>query len=97
MRFIHESIGTDALVEEYIEGRELYVGILGNQRLQVLPIWELSFAEHARGVAQDRHRAAQVEPHLPEEARDRERRRQGPARGPRPPDPGRSASASTAA
>ena len=33
MRFIHESVGTDAIVERYIEGRELYVGILGNQRL----------------------------------------------------------------
>ena len=57
VRFIHESIGTDALVEEYIEGRELYVGILGNQRLQVLPIWELSFAsmpEEARKIATER-------------------------------------------
>ena len=32
VRFIHEPIGTDALVERYIEGRELYVGVLGNQR-----------------------------------------------------------------
>lgn len=39
--FIHEQIGTDAIVERYIEGRELYVGVLGNQRLRVLPIWEL--------------------------------------------------------
>ena len=39
--FIHETIGTDALVEEYIEGRELYVGILGDKRLEVFPIWEL--------------------------------------------------------
>src|SRR5262249_26080236 len=35
VRFIHESLETDALVERYIEGRELYVGILGNQQLQV--------------------------------------------------------------
>ena len=57
VRFIHESIGTDALVEEYIEGRELYVGILGNHRLQVLPIWELSFSgmpEEARKIATER-------------------------------------------
>ena len=31
MRFIHETIGTDALVEEYIEGRELYVGHPGQR------------------------------------------------------------------
>lgn len=43
VRFIHDSIGTDALVEEYIEGRELYVGVIGNERLRVLPTWELDF------------------------------------------------------
>ena len=55
--FIHESIGTDALVEQYIEGRELYVGILGNQRLQALPVWELSFAkmpEESQKIATER-------------------------------------------
>ena len=38
--FVHEQIG-DALAEEYIEGRELYIGVLGNHRLQTFPIWEL--------------------------------------------------------
>jgi D-alanine-D-alanine ligase len=46
----HDKIGTDALVEEYIEGREFYVGILGNDRLKVLPIWELSFKKLPHGV-----------------------------------------------
>jgi len=41
--FIHEQTHSDALVEEYIEGRELYVGVLGNSRLKVLPVWEMSF------------------------------------------------------
>ena len=41
--FIHESIRTDAIAEKFIEGRELYVGVLGNQRLRVLPLWELLF------------------------------------------------------
>jgi len=43
VQFMHEQIGTDALVEEYIEGRELYVGVLGNKRLTRLPIWEMRF------------------------------------------------------
>jgi D-alanine-D-alanine ligase len=41
--FVHERIGTDAIAEEYIAGRELYVGALGNDRLTVLPTWELEF------------------------------------------------------
>jgi len=39
--FIHNKVGTDAIAESFIEGRELYVGILGNQRLRTFPIWEL--------------------------------------------------------
>ena len=41
VRFIFEKIGTDAIVEEYIEGREVYVGVLGTRRLEVFPVWEL--------------------------------------------------------
>jgi D-alanine-D-alanine ligase len=48
--FIHERVGTDALVEQYIEGRELYVGVLGNTRLTVLPVWELSFGTMHEGA-----------------------------------------------
>ena len=57
VRFVHESLQTDALVEEYIEGRELYVGLLGNRRLQVLPVWELDFSgmpEESRKIATER-------------------------------------------
>ena len=39
--FMHETFGVDVIVEEYIEGRELYVGIVGNQRLHTFPVWEL--------------------------------------------------------
>jgi D-alanine-D-alanine ligase len=39
--FMHGKVGTDALVEQYIEGRELYVGVLGNERVTVLPPREL--------------------------------------------------------
>jgi D-alanine-D-alanine ligase len=41
--FIHESLGTPAIVEQFIDGRELYVGVIGNERLDVFPVWEMSF------------------------------------------------------
>src|SRR5246127_619125 len=43
IEFVHEQVGADALVEEYIEGRELYVGVMGNDRLTRLPVWEMVF------------------------------------------------------
>ena len=52
IRFIHESMKQEALAEEYIEGRELYVSILGNRHLQVLPIREVIFSK----VPEDRPR-----------------------------------------
>lgn len=42
-RFIHERLGCDAMIEEYIEGRELYVSVLGDRRLTVFPPRELFF------------------------------------------------------
>ncbi len=42
--FIHDRVGTAAIAEQYIEGREIYVGVLGNDRLRVLPVWELDFS-----------------------------------------------------
>ena len=43
--FIHEKYDHDVIAEEYIEGRELYVSVLGNHRLQVFPLRELVFKE----------------------------------------------------
>jgi D-alanine-D-alanine ligase len=43
VRYIHEALGTYAIAEQYIEGRELYVGVIGNLRLQTFPVWELLF------------------------------------------------------
>jgi D-alanine-D-alanine ligase len=42
--FIHDSLGTAAIVEQFIDGRELYIGVIGNERLHVYPVWEMSFA-----------------------------------------------------
>jgi D-alanine-D-alanine ligase len=51
VRFIHENTESEALVERFIEGRELYVGLLGNRRVEVLPVWELVFENLPRGAA----------------------------------------------
>ena len=41
VRFVHERIGTDAIAEQFIDGRELYVSVLGNERLVAFPAFEL--------------------------------------------------------
>ena len=52
-RFVHEQFECDALVEEYVDGRELTVGVLGNARLTILPPQELFFGEGKEGQAED--------------------------------------------
>ncbi|MGH7718881.1 MAG: D-alanine--D-alanine ligase family protein [Gemmatimonadaceae bacterium] len=39
--FVHERVGTDAIAEQFIDGRELYVSVVGNERLRTFPTWEL--------------------------------------------------------
>jgi D-alanine-D-alanine ligase len=48
--FIHERVRTPAIAEQFIPGREIYVGVLGNERRSVLPIWELEFSNPASGA-----------------------------------------------
>ncbi len=43
--FIHRSVGTDAIAEQFVDGREVYAGVMGNHRLTVLPPWELKIDE----------------------------------------------------
>ena len=47
--FIHERVGTDAIAEQFIQGRELYVSVLGNDRLAVFPVWEIVSKSLAEG------------------------------------------------
>jgi D-alanine-D-alanine ligase len=49
--FVHGHLGTDAIAEQYIEGRELYVGAIGNERVRILPTWELTFENLPAGHA----------------------------------------------
>ena len=41
--YIHTNLSTDAIAEQFIEGREFFVGVYGNFRLTTLPVWELNF------------------------------------------------------
>ncbi len=49
VRFVHKHVETDALAEEYIRGRELTIGVIGNQRLETLPIFEMRFEKLPEG------------------------------------------------
>ena len=46
---VHEKMKQPAICEEYIEGREVYVSLLGSERLQVLPPRELVFGAPGHG------------------------------------------------
>jgi D-alanine-D-alanine ligase len=45
VQFIHRTLETPAIVEQFIEGRELYVTVIGHERLRVLPPYELLFKD----------------------------------------------------
>lgn len=47
--YIHKTFGDAALAEEYIEGREFYVGVLGNQELTAFPPIEMDFSGMQEG------------------------------------------------
>src|SRR5512140_451646 len=48
--FIHQRNGSDAIAEQYVDGRELYAAIIGNARVAVLPLWELLFENFPPGA-----------------------------------------------
>jgi D-alanine-D-alanine ligase len=41
VEFIHRQTNNHAIAEQYIEGREIYVGVMGNRKLQTYTPWEL--------------------------------------------------------
>ncbi len=76
VKFIHEKFRQAAIVEELIEGRELYVGLIGNGTLQVLPVVELTFGE-----SEGEHRIATYKAKWDEDYRKRKKIRNVFARG----------------
>ena len=50
VEFIHRQTGYHAIAEQYIEGREIYVGVIGNDRLQTFTPWELLIKKLPEGA-----------------------------------------------
>jgi len=75
--FVHQSLGCDAIAEEYVEGRELTVSLLGDARPRVLPVRELRL----RGLPAGSARIATARAKFDDEYRARHGIRSGPARG----------------
>jgi D-alanine-D-alanine ligase len=48
--YIHAQFDSPALIEEYIEGREFYVGVMGNERPEALPVVELDLSKLPLGT-----------------------------------------------
>ncbi len=47
---IHERFDSPVLIEEYIEGREIYIGVLGNEKPEALPLIELDLSHIPEGT-----------------------------------------------
>ncbi|HEV8231453.1 MAG TPA: D-alanine--D-alanine ligase, partial [Thermoanaerobaculia bacterium] len=50
IHYIHEEFDSPALIEEYIEGREIYAAVLGNDNPDVLPMVELDLSKLPKGT-----------------------------------------------
>jgi len=49
IHFLHGRLKQDVIIERYVWGREIYVGVIGNHRLKVLPPRELKFSKVPEG------------------------------------------------
>ena len=50
MDWLHANFNSPVLIEEYIEGREMYVGVLGNDKPEALPVIELDLSKLPEGT-----------------------------------------------
>jgi len=48
--YIHDEFDSPALIEEYIEGREIYAAVLGNDPPEALPLVELDLSKLPKGT-----------------------------------------------
>jgi len=77
VEFIHQKYHQAAIVEELVEGREVYVGLIGNDTVEVLPLTEMTFGEPETGE----HRIATHKAKWDEEYRKRKKIKNVFARG----------------
>jgi D-alanine-D-alanine ligase len=50
LHYIQENFDSPALIEQYIEGREIYAAVLGNDKPEVLPLVELDLSKLPQGM-----------------------------------------------
>ncbi len=55
VEFIHRQNKTAAIAEQYIKGREIYVGVIGNQNIQTYAPWELVMEKLPKAPRISRH------------------------------------------
>jgi D-alanine-D-alanine ligase len=48
--WLHANFDSPVLIEEYVEGREMYVGVLGNDNAMALPVVELDLSKLPEGT-----------------------------------------------
>ncbi|MFL6227260.1 MAG: D-alanine--D-alanine ligase [Pyrinomonadaceae bacterium] len=50
VEFIHRTTGKHAIAEQFIDGKEIYVSVIGNRNLQTYTPWELDMENWREGV-----------------------------------------------
>ena len=50
MDWLHANFDSPVLIEEYIDGREMYVGVIGNDKAEALPVIELDLSKLPDGT-----------------------------------------------
>ena len=48
--WLHANFDSPVLIEEYVEGREMYVGVIGNENPEALPVIELDLSKLPEGT-----------------------------------------------
>ncbi|MFH1728510.1 MAG: ATP-grasp domain-containing protein [Pseudomonadota bacterium] len=50
IKFIHDNTLSHALIESYVEGKDIYVSLIGNKKVEVFPLLELQFKNLPKNI-----------------------------------------------